>query len=45
MHESILYINTWYAYTSSGFNYNLVGDILCGIQATMCLYLMITETG
>ena len=32
-------------HTSCGFNYNLAEDILCGVQARMCLYLMTPETG
>ena len=28
-----------------GFNYNLLEDIVCGIQARMCLYLMTPDTG
>lgn len=31
--------------TSCGFNVHLAEDILCGIQARLCLYLMTPETG
>lgn len=31
--------------TSEGFNFNLIEDILCGIQARLCLYLICQFTG
>lgn len=31
--------------TACGFNFALLEDILCGIQARMCLYLLTPETG